>query len=97
MPWTEHVPPLGGHRLCQGNFHLIPNQGISLDKALASRQSPDPRGSDTILENGGGLRNQENYSNACGNIQKFTVRKCLTFWIFLFAAQQAFAKGVTNQ
>jgi hypothetical protein len=28
------VPPLGGLRLCQGNFRLISNQGISLDKAL---------------------------------------------------------------
>jgi hypothetical protein len=32
MPWTEHF------KLCQGNFHLIPNQCISLDKALGFEQ-----------------------------------------------------------
>jgi hypothetical protein len=41
IPKTEHVPPLGGLRLCQGNYYLISNEGISLDKALAPCISTD--------------------------------------------------------
>jgi hypothetical protein len=33
IPKTEHF------KLCQGNFRLISNQGISLDKALALRKN----------------------------------------------------------